>query len=228
MLLSLKKKEGERYEKNTDIGPVTYQKLFWLFMVGSLVGVPLEGVWCLLKYGHWETHVVTVWGPFCIIYGFGAAACYAGAVLMKNRNIFFRFLMFALIGDAVEMICGLFLEYSLNMYAWDYRNQLFNIRGYVSLLMTVIWGVLGIVFGFITPLLEKCFLKMKGRAWKNACAVLSVFMAFNFLVTAACFVRWKHRHFEIPMRNNRVTEWIDKNYNDEKMATRYCEWRFYE
>ena len=59
------KKEVEKREK------ISYQVIFWLFVIGSLAGVVLEGIWCLLKYGHWETHVVTVWEPLCIIYGFG-------------------------------------------------------------------------------------------------------------------------------------------------------------
>lgn len=41
--------------------------MFWLFMFGNVLGVLLEGTWCKLCFGHWETHVVTIWGPFCLI-----------------------------------------------------------------------------------------------------------------------------------------------------------------
>lgn len=229
MSVFFKRKEKEPCEKNnTSVGPITYQKLFWLFIAGSLLGVPLEGFWCLMKYGNWETHVVTIWFPLCIIYGFGAVGCYIGAVLMREKNIIFKFLVFAAIGDAVEMICGLFLEYSLNMYAWDYRNQMFNVRGYVSLLMTVIWGLLGVLFCYITPFLEKGFKLISGKAWRILCLCLSAVLAVDFAVTAACFVRWKHRHHGNAEPKNGFVAWIDDNYGDDLMTERYCEWHFYD
>lgn len=40
---------------------VTYCNMFWLFMFGNVLGVLLEGTWCRLIFGHWETHVATIW-----------------------------------------------------------------------------------------------------------------------------------------------------------------------
>lgn len=222
-----KEKTADAVKSSPDI-KITYQKIFWLFIIGSILGVPLEGVWCLLKYGHWETHVVTIWGPFCIIYGLGAVGCYVGSVLLKGKNIALRFLTFALIGDAVEIICGAVLEYGLNMYAWDYSTYFMNFKGYVCLFMTVIWGVLGIAFGCAVPFVDGMLEKMSGKIWNIACICLSAFMVVNFLVTAACFVRWKHRHEGDAPQDNRFQVWMDENYDDERMATRYCEWRFFE
>lgn len=55
---------------------VTYCNMFWLFMFGNVLGVLLEGTWCRLIFGHWETHVTTIWGPFSLIYGVGAVMFY--------------------------------------------------------------------------------------------------------------------------------------------------------
>lgn len=55
---------------------VTYCNMFWLFMFGNVLGVLLEGTWCRLIFGHWETHVATIWGPFSLIYGVGAVMFY--------------------------------------------------------------------------------------------------------------------------------------------------------
>ena len=41
---------------------ITYFNIFWLFMLGNIVGVFLEGVWCKIRYGKWETHSVAIWG----------------------------------------------------------------------------------------------------------------------------------------------------------------------
>lgn len=204
---------------------ITYQKLFWLFMVGSVVGVPLEGLWCLLTLGHWETHVVPIWGPFCIIYGLGAVGFYIGAVALKKQNIIVKFIIYSLIATIVEFLCGWVLEYGLNMYAWDYSDDPLNIKGYVSLGMSLIWGVLGIAFNRIVPFLDRIFAKMKGKGWRIACICLTIFMIINFIATVPCFIRWKQRHEGIAPKNS-IEQMIDETYDDARMAERYCEWHF--
>lgn len=49
-------------KQNTVTKPIAYENMFWLFMIGSVLGVILEGIWCLIRTGHWETHVVSMWG----------------------------------------------------------------------------------------------------------------------------------------------------------------------
>lgn len=34
---------------------INFYTLFWLFMIGSLVGFIVEGVWAVIKTGHWGT-----------------------------------------------------------------------------------------------------------------------------------------------------------------------------
>ena len=59
-----------------------FQKAFWLYMIGNILGFLMEGFWCKLKYGRWESHVVSMIGTFCLLYGFGAAIFY----LCSSRN----------------------------------------------------------------------------------------------------------------------------------------------
>lgn len=204
---------------------VTYPRLFWLFIIGSLLGVVIEGLFCLVQYGQWETHVVSIWGPFCIIYGFGAAGFYVGSVKLRMRSIWIRFFTYTIIGTAVEFLCGWILEYGLHMRAWDYSHQFGNIRGYVSPQMALAWGAFGIVFEKFVPPMEQIFQKMEGRGWTIFCSALTVFMAINFALTGACIIRWKHRHMGFPPAN-RVEKMLDEHYNDVWMAERFIEWRF--
>lgn len=51
---------------------------------GGLFGLVLEGFWCLIQHGRWENHMIFIWEPLCGIYGYGAAGCYIGAVLLKK------------------------------------------------------------------------------------------------------------------------------------------------
>ena len=86
----------EKQEKKSASGrQITYPHLFWLFIIGSVIGVIIEGVWYYFMHDRWETHVVTIWGPYCIIYGLGAAGYYAGNCAMKGKNILLRYIVFA-------------------------------------------------------------------------------------------------------------------------------------
>ena len=62
-----------------------YQEIFWLFLVGSVLGVVVEGCWCRFRYGRWRTHVVALWGPFNIVYGIGIAVFYLGESLLQQK-----------------------------------------------------------------------------------------------------------------------------------------------
>lgn len=65
--------------EETESKQLTYDKLFWLFIAGSILGVIIEGVFCQIAKGHWESHVVSVYGSFNILYGAAAVLFYVAA-----------------------------------------------------------------------------------------------------------------------------------------------------
>lgn len=73
--VTLSVKRGIHMKGNSSI---TYQRAYWLFLVGSLLGLVLEGFWCMIKQGHWEMHVNFIWEPLCGIYGVGLMGCELG------------------------------------------------------------------------------------------------------------------------------------------------------
>lgn len=211
-------------QENSD--GITYQNMFWLFMLGNVAGVLLEGVWCFARFHRWESHVVTVWGPFCLIYGVGVVVLYIAAVKLKRYSVAVRFLAVALILDAVEYFCGWLIDFGLGMKAWDYSNEFLNVKGRICFWMTLLWGAAGILFArFCMPAVQKLFQKIHGQGWKIACAVLSVFMIVNLSVTAIAMVRWSARHENIAA-STYVGQLTDRHFNDEFMQERFMEWSF--
>ncbi|MGN0469093.1 MAG: putative ABC transporter permease [Acutalibacteraceae bacterium] len=208
------------YEKQ-----VTYDNIFWLFIFGSLVGVLMEGLWCLLKNKHWETHVVTVLEPLCVIYGFGMVGCYLGDIPLCEKSTVLKFFVFAVIGSLIELICGLVLKHCLNMRAWDYSNNHFNIKGQTSLGMSMIWGASGLIFSHLLPKIKKMLKFLSRHPFRYICAVWSVILTFDILLSIACFVRWSKRH-KGDSASNKIEEFIDTKYDDEFMQKRFCEWEF--
>lgn len=117
--------------------------MFWLFMFGNVLGVLLEGTWCKMCFGHWETHVVTIWGPFCLIYGIGAVMFYISGEIVRStgfRGVLARFCLISVVATVFELACGLLLEYGMDMKAWDYSKNFLNYKGLICLKMTVLWG----------------------------------------------------------------------------------------
>lgn len=125
---------------------VTYFDIFWLFMLGNLAGVLLEGTWCKVRYGKWETHSVTILGAFNLVYGIGIPVFYIASLFVSHKHWFYIFVVMALLGSIVEYFCGLLLRFGLRMRAWDYRNHFWNVQGIISPKMVLIWGALGLVF----------------------------------------------------------------------------------
>lgn len=207
---------------------VTYTSIFWLFMLGNILGVIVEGVWCKLRYGKWETHTVALWGPFNIVYGIGVPMFYISSILIDGIHWLAKFFSFSLIGSLVEYLCGLTIRIGVRMKAWDYSKQYMNIQGLISLKMAIVWGIVGFSFYklLFNPLKELLHI-MNGTVFDIVCIGLTAFMAINLLLTAICIIRWSNRHYGKPAAS-RFTRWVDKNYPDEKMQKKFFYWSFIE
>ncbi|MGI6546173.1 MAG: putative ABC transporter permease [Fastidiosipilaceae bacterium] len=207
---------------------LTFQKIFWLFLLGSVLGVFVEGFWCLFRYGKWETHTVAMWGPFNIVYGIGVPMFYLGSILVAGAHWLRRFAAHALIGSLVEYLCGIVIRIGVQMKAWDYSDHTMNIRGLISPKMTLVWGFAGLGFNlFLYSPLRGLLSLVTGAFWDFVCVLLTVFMIINLSLTAACIIRWSNRH-RGKSAANRLTKWIDEVYPDSKMARKFFYWSFIE
>ncbi len=205
---------------------VTYTSLFWLFVVGSVLGFFIEGFWCIIQQGHWEHHAATVWGPFCIIYGIGAVVVYVLSLYLKDRSIFLSFAVFTVAGAAVEYVGSLFQEICFGSTSWDYSQHFLSLGGRVSLKMALIWGILGVLFvKFLLPLLQRLLIKMQGRGWTIITILGTVFMVVNLLITSSAVWRWKVRQ-EGMESSNVAEQWLDETYGDEKMKSLFPNMQF--
>lgn len=198
---------------------------FWLFMIGSVLGVVLEGLNRVILKGYWETHVISMWGPFCTIYGLGIVGYYIGAHYLKKKNIFIQFLTFAVIGSVIEYLCGFVLKFGLHMGAWDYSKSAINFQGLLTPSMTFLWGIAGVLYCLVSDWINKTFEKIQKKGFHIVAIVLTVFMIVNSLMTAACIVRWKGRH-DGHGPANKIEQKLDELYDDDFMKHRFIEWFF--
>ena len=219
------KRQKELGEKTKPVIRVSYGICFWLFMIANLAGLVIEGLFCLFAFGAWESHVVTMWGPFCLLYGFGTVGFYLVAAAFQDKGYILEFIGHALVGDGLELIGGLLLEYGLGMRAWDYTDYFLNYRGHICLRMTLIWGLIGFAFGRFCPLISHGLSHYEHGIYKVLIICLSAFMLVNLIFTTICIIRWSNRHHGIPA-GSAFEEFLDEKYDDDYMSKRFIEWRF--
>ena len=198
--------------------------LLWLFVVGSVIGFILEGLWHILRTGTWESHTATVWGPFCLIYGIANVLAYVLSSRIGQKSLLIEFLIYGAMGSVIEYFGSLFQELFFGFSSWDYSHHFLNIGGRISIWMTFLWGALGIFFTkCLFPLFKKVLHRMKGNAWNIASLVTAMFMSVNLIFTAMTVLRWSERQEDLPA-SNVWEEYADENYDDERMQDIFPNW----
>ena len=201
-------------------------KLFYIFIIGSLVGWVVEGLYTLIVFHELVNHSAVVIGPFDMAYGI----CFVLLTLLfyKLPNISFvkAFLLSFLGGTILEYIMSLGMEIFLGFTAWDYSTYPLNINGRVCLIYSVFWGILGIawvklVFPFIMKLLNKFNYKIANKI----AIILFIFLVFDVMLTIQARERAKAKLKGIEPKN-KYEEFLDNTFNMDYLKNMYnnMEW----
>lgn len=197
-----------------------FRKLFFIFLIASVIGTIYEDLLIFVRtfletgVGVWMMHRGVIYGPFNVIYGFGAALmCWL--LLRKPYKNWQIFLYSALMGGAVEYLLSLGQELVIGTRSWDYSNQILDINGRTTLPIMLIWGVMGLVFmKIVYPWVSSLIEKIPPAVGENLFIVLLIFMIFNMVVSWSALIRQNLRHHEIrPLTP--IGEFYDRYYPDE-------------
>ena len=198
-----------------------FYKLFWLFLIGSLLGDITETLYCRLVGGTWIYRSSLVWGPFSVVWGF--AIVLATALLYKDRDKPDRhiFLVGTFLGGAYEYICSVLSELVFGQVFWDYSNIPFNLGGRINLLYCFFWGIAAVVWiKGLYPHFAGWIEKIPKVAGYIATWILVVFMAANILVSAAALMRYSARDGG-PAAPSGWEHIIDTHFDDATMRQLY-------
>lgn len=206
---------------------LSFPVLLWLFVAGSLLGFVSEGIFHFLHHGSWGFRVGTLWGPFCVLYGFGAVVMYLVALCIRRKRPLTQFILFALTGSAVELLAGIFQKVAFGTQSWNYSAHALNLGGYVSMKMTLLWGMAGMALMYIIlPLLFSSFNRLHLMQRRTLCRVVSAFMCVNLLLTCAALLRWQERTVDASPASNAVETYLDRRWPDERMRERFPNMQF--
>lgn len=125
--------------------------LMLYFSIYSFVGWMMESVFATIN----EKRIINrgfLTGFFCPIYGFGAVLIlelskwitdsYENPITVLILNVLFSVILVTVL----EYITGLLLEKIFHCKWWDYRDNKFNLHGYVCVKYSLLWGVLAFIF----------------------------------------------------------------------------------
>lgn len=203
-----------------------FRKLFFIFLIASMIGTIYEDLLIFVRtfletgVGVWMTHRGVIYGPFNVIYGFGAALmCWL--LLRKPYKNWQIFLYSALMGGTVEYLLSLGQELVLGTRSWDYSGSFLNLNGRTTIPIMLIWGVMGLIFiKVVYPWVSDLIERIPPTIGENLYIILLIFMIFNMVISWSALIRQNLRHYEIrPLTP--LGEFYDRYYPDEFLRKYY-------
>lgn len=198
-----------------------FYKLFWIFLVGSMLGVVVETLWCLASRHHYENCTGLLYGPFSPVYGIGAVALAVGLYPLQGARDGVILIAGALIGSVIEYVCSWVQEKGFGSTSWDYSRLPFNLHGRINLLYALFWGILAIIWvKEFYPRLAKALLWLPNDIGVPLTWVLLVLLAIDCVLSALAVARWRGRIMGRAAANG-VEYFLDQHYSDARMKKTY-------
>lgn len=138
--------------------PQNLYQAAWIFLIYAFLGWCSEVAFAAVNKGKFVNRGFLN-GPVCPIYGFGMLIVVTALWGLKG-NLILLFLGSATLTTAIEFVTGFVLERFFHDKWWDYSDMPFNIKGYICLKFTVLWGlaatfIVGAVHRFVYMLIVK-------------------------------------------------------------------------
>ena len=196
-------------------------KIFWIFLIGSIIGYGLEMIVGLVQNGHFVSRQGLLFGPFIQVYGVGLVAYYLVISNIKKKSYIKIFFITMLLGGIVEYLFSYLQETWFGTISWDYSNLLFNIHGRTSLLHCLYWGIGGVLFvRFILPLIRNLNGWCKNTNFRFVTAFLVLFITFDIVMSGMAGSRQLERKNNIAA-NGYIDNFFDEYYPDTKLEQIY-------
>ena len=218
---ALVKARAERKKSTVFAEGCCFYKLFSLFFIGAFLGDITETIFCRITAGVWMSRSSVIYGPFSIVWGLGCAFLTLLLYRYRNKSDGSIFLAGTLLGGAYEYICSVFTEIVFGTVFWDYSDIPFNLGGRINLLYCFFWGFAAVAwFKIFYPPVSRLIEKIPVKIGKIITWLLIIFMLADGIVSSAALARYNARSNGIEAENS-FESWVDKHFDDERMAQVY-------
>ncbi len=199
-----------------------FHKMVYLFLIAAFLGDIIETIFCRLTTGVWMSRSSLVWGPFSIVWGFGAVLLTAVLYKYRDRSDRYVFLVGTVAGGAYEYICSVLSELVFGTVFWDYSHLPFNLGGRINLLYCFFWGIAAVVWlKGIYPRLSGWIEKLPMSVGRAGTWIIVVFMLVNMAVSALALARYTERVTTGAPAENALETLLDQRFPNERMERVY-------
>lgn len=155
------------------------------FILYSFLGYILETIAAFFMKNGFKSGIL--YGPWTPVYGIGAICTiiiseyfFKHLHLKTWQETIIVFIIITLVLTLIEWIGGIGIELLFKKSFWDYSNDSTSIGKYISLRMSLIWGIGAIIFIYVfNPFFKKFLLKIPSVLTYT----LLVIVILDFIIT---------------------------------------------
>lgn len=160
------------------------------FFIYAFLGWCVEVIHAALKRGRFENRGFLN-GCWCPVYGVGVVLVLL-CLTPVNINIFVLFLSSMALTSVLEFAVGFALEKLFRTKWWDYSKEPFNIKGYVCLKYSILWGLACVlVVDLLHPMTAGLVRATPALAQYIICGALAVAFIADGVITVIQLVAYK-------------------------------------
>lgn len=213
-------------KKKFKIMGLSVWRILAYFIIYSVVGYIIETIFGIITKGTWESRQSFLYGPFCAIYGLGAAIMIM--FLHKySKNYTRLFIGGFIVGSIVEYLVSWIGEMLLGVKWWDYSDMPLNINGRICVYFSIFWGFLALyLIASFNPRIDRLINWIKSKLSVKALKVLTTTVIILLLIDCIAtgialsvfLVRMVH-NYDLNVPNKEIImQKYDDIYNDKKLS----------
>jgi len=160
-----------------------------IFLVYSFIGWVMETIFASILQRKFINRGFLI-GPFTPIYGYGSVLIIISSKLIEAsiENTFVQLILSILLATllvtVLEFITGFVLEKIFHSKWWDYSNNALNIKGYICLKYSLLWGFLAfLLIQIVHPVIEQFFYLIPESAKRHMVIFFAVYFTIDAIVS---------------------------------------------
>ena len=202
--------------------PQNFYEVLWIFIIYAFIGWCAEVSYAAVNRGIFVNRGFLN-GPVCPIYGFGMVIVIY-ILTPVTENVFLLFFGSMILASALELVTGWALKKLFHTSWWDYSDKPFNVKGYICLEFTILWGlaaafVVGAVHPFVFMLIKKTPFAL-GITLMAVCLAL---FAADLVITVTALARLPKKlnaMLEAERALKAISDKIGENISDTAIAAK--------
>lgn len=169
------------------------EEYFLYFMMYSVIGWCYEVFLEVVVYRWGFSNRGVLFGPYCIVYGFGALLLIILLTKLKKKKIKLKninitpvimFISIIFITTITELIASYIMEFTSGNWLWDYTRFNFNFEGRIALNPSIRFGIGGMIFLYVLqPLFEKVIKILSNKKINIISLIVGVIFAIDLIYT---------------------------------------------